>query len=1840
MSLITDFPFHAFMADLKTRHTVSAKTGVSLSLLTSEDMSELATVEVRTPSGSERSDAPWLPVMRHGEPHPTFYDTRMGNFSIKGFPTQACSTCAKSRGTTSDKLGNERCNGHFGYISMPRKFPGSSDPLRRNERMFVINPHLTAETEALLQCKCFFCHRFRASGFDVERHRLGFLLLDAGLVGEALNFLEVVGNLKNQSTRQRRSVRDVEETISSEEVMRRVAKHILVTNGVSTSFSSSGDSGDAQLTASPGSDSQEEETAVFIGNIQKAIAERARQEQSGGQPSLDIRLDLCKRALRELREHNEVCTHCGCLSPTIKAHNGHLFFHFTRQSIEKNIEKGALTPGQVALWNRRNQLHSRQYSYFYTSDVREHIKQLFQREHELLGLLFPRMGEPTVPLPFDAPMPANMLYKVFFLDKVLVPPLPLRVSSGLRVSDSKRIEPDNSTRSLSAILQYIEQIEVYNTIVQNGKNGPTDAQEQANENNLRNLQVKVADVYSNTLETFAKKEGLFRMHMMGKRVNQACRSVISPDYMVEPNEVLLPRPFARNLTYPEQVSSHSPARIALLKRCVINGPHLYPGATHLEWRLSTGEIRFVDLNVSGTQRRQHANRYFSMAQTGTLIVHRHVLNGDRLIFNRQPTLHKVSMLGYRAKVLSGLKTLRFHYVNGKSYNADFDGDEMNIHVPQSLEAKAELECLMDADLNYLVPTSGKPIRGLIQDHLVAAVLLTMRDKFFDRDTFTQLVFTGLSPYLQRQSNTTMITLSTLIPVPAILKPHPRWTGKQLLSVIIKYVTGVFGGGVASPAAGRSTGLQLTGVSLIQANDFTHTDLKTGKLVVPPRGSMDDDRVVVQQSELLAGVVDKNQLGPSNLSIPHLIHEVYGPHMVGTLFGAVGRVLSLSLQREGFSMGMDDMTLVREERRSALLEQLDLAPVNMSDEDGTDEAKVMPRIMNLATQLQKEFVPGRLLLPFPTNQLLMMTVSGAKGSNTNAIQMALGLGQQLFDGRRVSPMNSGKTLPPFFIGERRARSFGYAMGRFSSGIRPAEYTIHAMAGRDGLIDTAVKTSRSGHLQRCLIKGLESLVAHWDHSVRDANGSVIQFLYGGDGLDPVKASTLQNWEVAKDNSEDLARRFGIDSTLGTSAEDVRAAVESDSRKHIGEKRGRIDESLATLVEHKRATMHMNARQHPLPPHLRQSLRQYLEKENTKYTLFKKVSQVERWMKKGVLAERMAEKRQDNIAFYDDVVCDLTTYKRTRAFCDAGEPVGLLAAQAAGEPSTQMTLNTFHSAGSTVTHVTEGIPRLRELLIHASVRKAAVIVPVEKMTNVDEEALSRIMRAGPAVKLADCLARDLSSNAKGYRYRVERDPNGVKFVISLLFSHAALGDARGRMCMTSSEHMKFYVQALKEFGKRVVASLCGMTTKGGGTLVEGDAEEDSVQLQNIEDALSRKKREKIAFGEGAMGAPKDRDDNDVDEDEALTGLEEELEGRENDANSSSDDDDEDDKSRTDDEDVFEDDDEGPQVGQKREREDTEESDGPRKAVSSSVFATGRPKSINKRSGNHDDVYLIDLVERDNGKQRGVRKETVSTEVGDEEVSVASYNDFPAIRAVLRSGKCTLHIAPNTTDECRPPQFPSDLFVVDATFTIAEPHLVTVVPDVLERVLATLVIPSWLPQFESVSFTREADDPCSGEMVFQGPNATLDNVLGFLSTFTVGTTGAIKIHRARSTDIHHMVHTLGVESGYQSLLDELTKLFKRYAVDYHHLTLIADAATHRGKWENYNFTGIIAHSTSPLFQMTFASSKRFLHTAVTRGVGDDLKSFSASILTGEKPRVGTACVKVRQNPAILQDIVERYLN
>ncbi|KAJ1951934.1 hypothetical protein GGI12_006370, partial [Dipsacomyces acuminosporus] len=280
-------------------------------------------------------------------------------------------------------------------------------------------------------------------------------------------------------------------------------------------------------------------------------------------------------------------------------------------------------------------------------------------------------------------------------------------------------------------------------------------------------------------QTLEKKEGLFRQNMMGKRVNYAARSVISPDPNLESDEVGVPPVFAKKLTFPEPVTPHN---VKEMRQLVINGPETWPGAVSVQHE--DGSLVYLD-RLSHESRVALANQLltpqdassrsttlgnmFTSRTTGvSKKVYRHLQNGDMVVMNRQPTLHRASMAGMRAHVLPGERTLRFHYMNCNQFNSDFDGDEMNMHFPQSEAARSELRNIMNADLTYINPTDGKPLRGLIQDSVDGGVILTKRDTLLTRSEYQELIYWALRPEAQTHLPDGKVQL---LP-PAIFKPKP------------------------------------------------------------------------------------------------------------------------------------------------------------------------------------------------------------------------------------------------------------------------------------------------------------------------------------------------------------------------------------------------------------------------------------------------------------------------------------------------------------------------------------------------------------------------------------------------------------------------------------------------------------------------------------------------------------------------------------------------------------------------------------------------------------------------------------------------------------------------------------------------------------------------------------------------------------------------------------------------------------------------------------------------------------------------------------------------------------
>ncbi|KAJ3046998.1 hypothetical protein HK097_000328, partial [Rhizophlyctis rosea] len=406
-----------------------------------------------------------------------------------------------------------------------------------------------------------------------------------------------------------------------------------------------------------------------------------------------------------------------------------------------------------------------------------------------------------------------------------------------------------------------------------------------------------------------KKEGLFRKHMMGKRVNYAARSVISPDPYIETSEIGIPPVFAVKLTYPEPVTVHN---VGVLRRAVINGPAKWPGATHVQ----NEDGGLVDLaRFDEGARTGIANQLLTPGEGGTMgvgkKVYRHLRNGDFLLLNRQPTLHKPSIMAHTARILPNEKTIRMHYANCNTYNADFDGDEMNAHFPQSELGRAEAMVIARTEKQYLVPTDGGVLRGLIQDHVDAGVDMCLRGTFFTREEYMQLVYGCLRPEGWRATggngNVGNGNVEERVEIgvagrvvwfePCLVKPVRRWSGKQVISTVLKNLT-----------AHKGWSLNLKSKAKIGEKYFGV--------------ATEEAKVQFLEGELVTGVLDKSQFGASAGGLVHAVYEVFGERYAGTLLSVLGRLFTGYLQMVGFTCRMDDLRLTPEgdKKRRALVEE--------------------------------------------------------------------------------------------------------------------------------------------------------------------------------------------------------------------------------------------------------------------------------------------------------------------------------------------------------------------------------------------------------------------------------------------------------------------------------------------------------------------------------------------------------------------------------------------------------------------------------------------------------------------------------------------------------------------------------------------------------------------------------------------------------------------------------------------------------------------------------------------------------------------------------------------------------
>lgn len=592
------------------------------------------------------------------------------------------------------------------------------------------------------------------------------------------------------------------------------------------------------------------------------------------------------------------------------------------------------------------------------------------------------------------------------------------------------------------------------------------------------------------------KEGRFRKNLSGKRVDFSARTVISPDPNLEIEEVGVPVEVAMKLTVPEQVNQYNKEYLSAF---VKNGPFKYPGALYVI-RPDGGRIRLDFV--------KDLDKLASSLDEG-FIVERHLIDGDVVVFNRQPSLHRISMMGHRVRVLP-YRTFRLHPAVCPPYNADFDGDEMNLHVPQSIEASTEAKELLSVGNNYITPRYGAPIIGAIRDFITSVFLLTRRGTYLTKEEMLTLAYAA---------NKTVEEL----PPPEVKEPVPLWSGKQAFSMLLP-------------------------------EDFDFS--AKAKFCAHCESCKEEEcpydaYIKIVNGKLISGAIDQASVGAERPNtILHNIILRYGHDLGNEFLSSLTKMASAFVQLRGFSLTFRDFVLPEE----VLGEVRKL--VGSSDEKVreivdkyragklqriaglSDEESIEAFIMNALSEIRSE-AGSKVSDAFGfENNMVAMTKTGARGSDLNIGQIAACLGQQSLRGKRVSKGYHRRPLPHFAPGDISPPARGFVASNYLEGLSPTEFFYHAMSGRESLVDTAVRTQQSGYLQRRLIHALETLRVEYDLTVRDAYGNVVEFTYGDDGLDPSKI--FHGKLEARNIIEPFARVRG---TTVLKASDVEEAVEQE-------------------------------------------------------------------------------------------------------------------------------------------------------------------------------------------------------------------------------------------------------------------------------------------------------------------------------------------------------------------------------------------------------------------------------------------------------------------------------------------------------------------------------------------------------------------------------------------------------------------------------------------------------------------------------------------------------------------------
>ena len=807
------------------------------------------------------------------------------------------------------------------------------------------------------------------------------------------------------------------------------------------------------------------------------------------------------------------------------------------------------------------------------------------------------------------------------------------------------------------------------------------------------------------------KSGRVRSNLMGKRVDFSGRSVITSDPNINIDELGIPLKVAKILTIPEEVT---PKNINYLTKLVKKGPSVYPGANFIYRTINIdGKIqnRLIDLRY----------RKKGLKLNYGDIIERHIIDGDYVLFNRQPTLHKVSMMGHKIHVINkkNINTFRMNVAVTQPYNADFDGDEMNIHVPQSIQARNELEMIANVKLQIISAKDSSPIIGCVQDTVSGAYLLSDPNvKYKGSDVMYLLGYTNIDSLSHIDKN-------------------KYYTGSEIFSNIIP-----------------------KGINSIKYNDEGKISFK------------------ISNGNLITGLLKKASLANKKNSIIHYIWDKYGAEKTKKFIDDSQRVILNYLLFRGMTVGYGD-TFVEKKLLKEIHQLVDTKILENkykiteyeNNSDGISSnlfEEIVTRELNAIAGNIGKIIIDKL---DKNNNFGILTNSGAKGGSINIGQMMGCLGQQVLEGQRIKKRIYNRTLPHFHQNDDTPLARGFVKSSLLDGLSAYEFFFHAMGGREGLIDTAIKTATIGYIQRKLVKGLEDYYIEYDGTIRTSQGVIIQYLYGGNNINQSVQSEIKVLSINMGNTT-IKNKFTFN--------DQEIKKITQKLKIKKSKLVKLNNDIyMKLLKHRDELRNIQLLannnyliiqdKYMLPINIYRIIQDHTT-NNIKIELnpFDIVDEIEKFLSHNTIKLIPCNNKDKNFFKYKDdkcfklllkiVIYEYLAPKRCifeygltkdsfkniikeliknmlKALVEPGEMVGVVAAQSIGEPTTQITLNTKHFAG--VAGKGYGTKKLQELMSYSkNIKVPYMTIYIDDKYSSDRQIVNNVSSFLQFVTIYDLL------------------------------------------------------------------------------------------------------------------------------------------------------------------------------------------------------------------------------------------------------------------------------------------------------------------------------------------------------------------------------------------------------------------------------------------------------------------------------------------------------------------------